>query len=86
MKLILDSFQDSGDHELQDVVELFTKASQLTVSKFIDIPKSAKIIAQFRFKTKSTNADKTHYLRHDINNLIEFGTRSASEQRVMPQK
>ncbi|KAI3530605.1 hypothetical protein CSPX01_14714 [Colletotrichum filicis] len=86
MKLILDSFQDSGDHELQDVVDLFTKASQLTVSKFIDIPKSAKIIAQFRFKTKSTNADKTHYLRHDIDNLIDFGTQSASEQRIMPQK
>ncbi|KXH53519.1 hypothetical protein CSIM01_12762 [Colletotrichum simmondsii] len=86
MKLILDSFKDSGDHELQDVVDLFTKASQLTVSKFIDIPKSAKIIAQFRFKTKSTNADKTHYLRHDIYKLIDFGPRSASEQRVMPQK
>ncbi|KAK1468512.1 hypothetical protein CMEL01_00279 [Colletotrichum melonis] len=86
MKLILDSFKDSGDHELQDVVDLFTKASQLTVSKFIDIPKSAKIIAQFRFKTKSTNADKTHYLRHDIYKLIDFGPRSASEQRIMPQK
>ncbi|KAK1492750.1 hypothetical protein CTAM01_09701 [Colletotrichum tamarilloi] len=86
MKLILDSFKDSGDHELQDVVDLFTKASQLTVSKFIDIPKSAKIIAQFRFKTKSTNADKTHYLRHDIYKLIDFGLRSASEQRIMPQK
>ncbi|KAK1530285.1 uncharacterized protein CCOS01_05388 [Colletotrichum costaricense] len=86
MKLILDSFEDSGDNKLQDVVDLFTKASQLTVSKFIDIPKSAKIIAQFRFKTKSTNADKTHYLRHDIYKLIDFGPRSASEQRIMPQK
>lgn len=86
MKLILDSFKDSGDHELRDVVDLFTKASQLTVSKFIDIPKSAKIIAQFRFKTKSTNADKTHYLRHDIYKLIDFGPQSASEQRIMPQK
>ncbi|GKT60168.1 hypothetical protein ColTof3_07507 [Colletotrichum tofieldiae] len=52
--------------------------------KGISIPKSSKIVAQFRFKTKITNECKTHYLYHDIHKPIVVQT--MSEREVVPPR
>ncbi|OHE97201.1 hypothetical protein CORC01_07455 [Colletotrichum orchidophilum] len=84
MKLILDSLVESGNPQYHSAATVFNPTPHVPVSKFIDIPKSAKIITQFRFKTKSTNKETTHYLRHDIQKLVEL--KSTGERMVMPEK
>ncbi|KAK1700797.1 hypothetical protein BDP55DRAFT_644197 [Colletotrichum godetiae] len=84
MKPILESLAECGEPRCDDAAKVFAEASQVPFTKFIDIPKSTKIIAQFRFKRRSTNEDRTHYLRHNIHALIT--PTSTTERRNMPEK
>ncbi|KAK1980788.1 hypothetical protein LZ30DRAFT_114139 [Colletotrichum cereale] len=80
--MIIDSLVECGDPRFTDAAEVFSSAAQGPVTKGISIPKSAQIDAQFRFKTRLTDDDRSHYLYHDIHKPIVVQT--TSEREVSP--
>ncbi|KAK1990669.1 hypothetical protein LX36DRAFT_716610 [Colletotrichum falcatum] len=87
MRNISDPLDDCGNARFADAAEVFSSSAQGPVVTCISIPKSSKINAQIRFKTRLTDQGRPHYLYHNIYQPIEVKTINSGdrERHLMTQ-